>query len=106
MTAHAVTRLLSSDDEVIKIIFQVRLNLTPSPKSGRVRSALSFNEGEAPSRKRQRVMEESFTTETNSHVSIDEVSFTFTFTTETNSHVSIDEVSFTFTFTLEPNSMP
>ena len=28
------------------------------------------------------------------------------FTTETNSHVSIDEVSFTFTFTLEPNSMP
>jgi len=53
---------------------EVRLNLTPSPKSGRVRSALSFNEGEAPSRKRQRVMEESFTTETNSHVSIDEVS--------------------------------
>lgn len=53
---------------------EVRLNLTPSPKSGRVRSALSFNDGDAPSRKRQRVMEESFTTETNSHVSIDEVS--------------------------------
>lgn len=53
---------------------EVRLNLTPSPKSGRVRSALSFNDADAPSRKRQRVMEESFTTETNSHVSIDEVS--------------------------------
>jgi len=50
-----------------------RLNLTPSPKSGRVRSALSFNDADAPSRKRQRVMEESFTTETNSHVSIEEV---------------------------------
>jgi len=50
-----------------------RLNLTPSPKSGKVRSALSFNDGDAPSRKRQRVMEESFTTETNSHVSIEEV---------------------------------
>merc|ERR1719223_1872951 len=52
---------------------ETRLHLTPSPKSGKVRSALSFGEADAPSRKRQRVMEESFTTETNSHVSIDEV---------------------------------
>lgn len=52
---------------------ECRLNLTPSPKSGRVRSALTFNDKDAPSRKRQRVMEESFTTETNSHVSIEEV---------------------------------
>ena len=59
------------------MFLQCRLHLTPSPKSGKVRSALSFGEGEAPSRKRQRVMEESFITETNSHVSIEEVYLTF-----------------------------
>jgi len=52
---------------------ETRLNLTPSPKSSKVRSVLSFGD-DGPCRKRQRMMEESFTTETNSHVSIDEVS--------------------------------
>jgi len=61
-----------------------RLHLTPSPKSGKVRSALSFGDSDAPSRKRQKVMEESFTTETNSHVSIEEVNIESEFVGITN----------------------
>lgn len=62
---------------------ETRLNLTPSPKSSKVRSVLSFGD-EGPCRKRQRMMEESFTTETNSHVSIDEVSVEEEFVSITN----------------------